>query len=153
MKSTALRRAQAGFTLIELMIVVAIIGILAAIALPAYQDYLSRSQASEAFAMIDGLKTNIEEQLETGTCPANASAAVGTVGAAADIKGKYVTSIAIAGTAPACTATITFAASGGTTDVNGKTVVLEREVNAGFARWKVGTGSTLNTKFFPKAYQ
>ena len=53
--------AQKGFTLIELMIVVAIIGILAAIAIPAYQDYIARSQVSEAFAMTAAQKTAIAE--------------------------------------------------------------------------------------------
>ena len=53
--------AQKGFTLIELMIVVAIIGILAAIAIPAYQDYIARSQVSEAFALTAGQKTAISE--------------------------------------------------------------------------------------------
>jgi len=53
--------AQKGFTLIELMIVVAIIGILAAIAIPAYQDYIARSQVAEAFALTSGQKTAISE--------------------------------------------------------------------------------------------
>ena len=52
-------RAQKGFTLIELMIVVAIIGILAAIALPAYQDYVGRAQASEAFTATSGIRADI----------------------------------------------------------------------------------------------
>ena len=55
------RKKQAGFTLIELMIVVAIVGILAAIAIPAYQDYLARSQAAEAPSLLGGLKTPISE--------------------------------------------------------------------------------------------
>jgi type IV pilus assembly protein PilA len=52
-------KVQQGFTLIELMIVVAIIGILAAIAIPAYSDYTARAQSSEAFSLLDGFKTPI----------------------------------------------------------------------------------------------
>ncbi|HOP91624.1 MAG TPA: pilin, partial [Ottowia sp.] len=56
-----MKAMQKGFTLIELMIVVAIIGILAAVALPAYQDYTARAQVSEAFTMTGGQKTTISE--------------------------------------------------------------------------------------------
>jgi len=59
------RRAQKGFTLIELMIVVAIIGILAAIAIPAYQDYVARAQVSEALSLSGGLRTAMAEELQT----------------------------------------------------------------------------------------
>src|ERR1700674_3106142 len=58
---TAMKRVQQGFTLIELMIVVAIVGILAAIALPAYQDYVIRSKVSEALAAAGACKTSVAE--------------------------------------------------------------------------------------------
>ncbi len=71
-----MKRVQQGFTLIELMIVVAIVGILAAIALPAYQDYIVRSKMSETMAAIAACKTSVAEYTSTkGTLPADVTVA------------------------------------------------------------------------------
>src|SRR2546430_13421588 len=66
-----MKRLQQGFTLIELMIVVAIVGILAAIAIPAYQDYVARSKVSEAMAALGACKTSVTEyvQVNAGVAP------------------------------------------------------------------------------------
>ncbi|GHD54164.1 type IV pilus assembly protein PilA [Marinobacter persicus] len=66
MKEIQMNHGQKGFTLIELMIVVAIIGILAAVAIPQYQDYTARSQVTRVVGEVNALKTNIEDALQRG---------------------------------------------------------------------------------------
>jgi type IV pilus assembly protein PilA len=97
-------KLQKGFTLIELMIVVAIIGILAAIAIPAYQDYTVRAQVSEGMNLAAAAKAAVAETfLNRGTAPANRAIA-GMSAADADTRGKYVTAVNVA----AGTITITY---------------------------------------------
>jgi type IV pilus assembly protein PilA len=97
-----MKKIQQGFTLIELMIVVAIIAILAAIALPAYQDYTIRAQVSECTVLADGSKTAVAEFFtNTGRLPLNNASA--GVAAAASITGNYVTQVVVAGGLITCT--------------------------------------------------
>jgi type IV pilus assembly protein PilA len=115
-----MRTKQNGFTLIELMIVVAIIGILAAIALPAYQDYTAKAQASEGFVLLDGLKSpTVEQMSQSVTCVVPPSA-VST--------GKYVLSISATagGTAasPSCALVATFKSSGVSSKIQGTTITV-----------------------------
>ncbi|HFC5212740.1 TPA: pilin [Neisseria gonorrhoeae] len=86
---------QKGFTLIELMIVIAIVGILAAVALPAYQDYTARAQVSEAILLAEGQKSAVTEYyLNNGKWPEdNGNAGVAS---SSSIKGKYVKSVTVA---------------------------------------------------------
>ena len=90
-----MKKLQQGFTLIELMIVVAIIGILAAIAIPAYQDYTIRAQVSEGMSLAAAAKAAVAESfLNRGVPPANRLAA-GMTATPADTQGKYVASVAV----------------------------------------------------------
>jgi type IV pilus assembly protein PilA len=83
-----------GFTLIELMIVVCIIGILAAIAIPAYQDYATRAQVAEGLSLVGGIKSNVVEQYAaTGEWPATLAA----LGVETSPRGKYVSEVNLAG--------------------------------------------------------
>ncbi|MDU8358536.1 pilin [Pseudomonas syringae group sp. J309-1] len=111
-----MKTVQKGFTLIELMIVVAIVGILAAVALPAYQDYTARAQVAELISLADGAKLAVAEAYQTtGTLPANNAAAGYTGGV-----GKYTASVSIGGSG-VITATGSSAAAAG---VNGSTLTL-----------------------------
>ena len=92
-----MKLTQKGFTLIELMIVVAIIGILAAIAIPAYKTYTVRAQISEGLGFADAAKVAVTESFTSnGTWPAN-NAAAGLPAVITDIHSKYVQSVSVAG--------------------------------------------------------
>jgi type IV pilus assembly protein PilA len=145
-----LKRTQQGFTLIELMIVVAIIGILAAIAIPAYQDYTARAQMSEAMSLASGLKTAVTEvYTQDGSCPTNGT---NGIAAAADIKGNYVDKVTVGGTGSAtggCTIEALMKSSGVSTGIQGKKLTLTMTNNNGSISW--ACTSDADQKYLPKA--
>ncbi|WP_118818735.1 pilin [Neisseria meningitidis] len=124
---------QKGFTLIELMIVIAIVGILAAVALPAYQDYTARAQVSEAILLAEGQKSAVTEYyLNHGEWPANNSSA--GVATSADIKGKYVKSVEVKNGV----VTAQMASSNVNNEIKGKKLSLWAKRQAGSVKWFCG---------------
>ena len=129
MKRT-MRSVQKGFTLIELMIVVAIIGILAAVALPAYQDYTARAKISEMVIAASSPKSLLSEAFQTDSLVGMLAAATEYNGrAAAEKQSKIVASIAIDAATGVITVTSEAAKSGLPSDAQGKTIKFSPNVN------------------------
>jgi type IV pilus assembly protein PilA len=143
------RKLAKGFTLIELMIVVAIIGLLSAVAIPAYQDYIGRAQVSEAISLLSSSKTPFAEYFASlGSWPGGPSEVLGNT------TGKYVGAIAIANSSTAQPGSITLVATMRTSTVNinvaGNTVGLNT-IDGGkiWSCFTTATGSPLAQKYVP----
>ncbi|HGG9764481.1 TPA: pilin [Neisseria meningitidis] len=124
---------QKGFTLIELMIVIAIVGILAAVALPAYQDYTARAQVSEAILLAEGQKSAVTEYyLNHGKWPKNNTSA--GVASSSTIKGKYVKEVEVKNGV----VTATMLSTGVNNEIKGKKLSLWAKRQNGSVKWFCG---------------
>jgi len=147
-------KKQGGFTLIELMIVVAIVAILAAIALPQYQNYVARSQVAESLALMDGLKVPVAECInesgdKTGCSTGGTSVYAKVIPASAtDTAGNYTKQVAVAD--GVMTATLT---TGGkeNSKISGATVTMTPTVNAGSVSWACTSSLSATPELVPSA--
>ena len=144
-----MKKVQQGFTLIELMIVVAIIGILAAVAIPAYQDYTIRAKVTEGLGLAGAAKTAVAETYSSKGNPPATNPSAG-LAAAASISGNSVASVGLSGRG---IIQISYKATGlgGSPTADGKLVMLKPTFTAGGVIWdcKSTAGTTMPAKYLP----
>ena len=136
-----MKTVQKGFTLIELMIVVAIIGILAAIAIPAYQDYTIRAQVTEGLNLAGAAKASVAESFaQNGVFPGDNDTA--GMGASTDIQGKYVTEVLVQANG---VIRVTFGNQANAANLAGETLFLTPGISAnGDVAWQCGSKDMTN---------
>ena len=143
-------KKQQGFTLIELMIVVAIIGILAAIAIPAYQDYTIRAQVSEGLNLAAGAKAAVTEYYQDrGVFPS--TNVLAGLSAATTITGNYVSGVNVTGLGiitVSYSSALPFQANNA---INGASLTLTPGDNGGSVDWDCNAGAVLLPKWLPAA--
>jgi len=136
-------RKQSGFTLIELMIVVAILAILMAIAIPAYQDYTIRAQVSEGMNLSGGARTAVAEYYtDRGTMPSDNDAA--GLASADKITGEYIQSVTVEGGK----ITAKFGGDKVNTKISGKSLILDPSPDSGSIAWNCDSGG-IDNKYLP----
>lgn len=144
-----MKNTQKGFTLIELMIVVAIVAILAAIAIPAYQNYLIRTQVTEGSSLADAGKTGVAEYYSNNGFlpPSNASAGVATN---TSISGSYVNKVDV-GTPARGKIQATFSGAKANIAISTKILVFSPITHTGSVSWTCGssTGTNVPTQYLP----
>jgi len=147
-----MKKLQKGFTLIELMIVVAIIAILAAIAISQYQDYVIRSQVSEGSSLADGTKTAVAEFYNNNGSFSSSQASYGLPANIGSISGKYVASVDV-GSVPGKIQVKFRNAAPANSKIYGKLLVFSPVDNGGSLSWNCNTaaGTTVDAKYLPNA--
>jgi len=119
---------QHGFSLIELMIVIVIIGVLAIIAVPTYRDYIARAQMTEAFTLTSGLKVVVSETFaQDGACLDNKIEKISSIPRPADITGQYIVSVTTSDSGEACSITARFKKEQVAQAIQDKTVTLSMD--------------------------
>lgn len=138
-------RRMRGFTLIELMIVVAIIAILATLAITVYQNSTGKAQLSEAFTIVDGMKTDVASYYnQSGACPTTGNDGLSE---AASYSGRYVKQVDVAPIASGCTVTATMRDASISPRLQGRTVTFSMNSSNGTAIWQCT--SNVDTVYLP----